>query len=328
MKARVAYIVAAGHSGSTLLDLLLGSRPGVCSAGEFAYLPWQISRRERSGEGASRQKLCGCALAFDECPFWHAVINDLSGQVGFDVYAEPFRFRVSLMQNEKYFASRFSRERAQRFLFELAHRHGVLAPLRAWYHWRSREAVANSWRAYDAMARVAGCSHVVDSSKSVLRLRLLHEGRPDGLHAIVLFRDIRGVSWSAHKLGGDALAAARGWVNEYNRFLRVLRHMPDLPLAFARYEDLVADPVGFRRAAATFLGLPDPGPTVDMNTDRCHTVAGNGIRNRGRLEIRADTGWQAAMPEATQRAVLDCRQRLDPGWEELTARTGWLGSRP
>ena len=38
------YIVSPGHSGSTLLDMLLGSLPGVFSLGECTYLPWQLYR--------------------------------------------------------------------------------------------------------------------------------------------------------------------------------------------------------------------------------------------------------------------------------------------
>ena len=44
MGAKLIYIVAAGHSGSTLLDMLIGSIPGVFSTGELNHLPWQLSR--------------------------------------------------------------------------------------------------------------------------------------------------------------------------------------------------------------------------------------------------------------------------------------------
>ncbi|MFW5804266.1 MAG: hypothetical protein ACOCWG_03435 [bacterium] len=39
--AKLIYIISTGHSGSTLLDILLGTFNNVFSTGEFRYFTWQ-----------------------------------------------------------------------------------------------------------------------------------------------------------------------------------------------------------------------------------------------------------------------------------------------
>jgi hypothetical protein len=120
MNAKLAYVISAGHSGSTLLDMLIGSIPGAFSTGEFTYLPWQLHRAESAGPGASRQKLCSCGLGFHQCPTWVDVIQGISRQTGFDLFNEPFRFTMNLLQNEQYASGRFSRERLHRAVYTIA----------------------------------------------------------------------------------------------------------------------------------------------------------------------------------------------------------------
>lgn len=59
---KVVYVTCRGHSGSTLLDLLLSSHPAVVSVGEVKLL---------KGE---RIEPCNCGAATPaECPFWRRV---------------------------------------------------------------------------------------------------------------------------------------------------------------------------------------------------------------------------------------------------------------
>jgi hypothetical protein len=57
---RVVYIAGMGHSGSTLLDLLLSGHSRIASVGEAKML---------AREGLS----CTCRRRLEECPFWSAV---------------------------------------------------------------------------------------------------------------------------------------------------------------------------------------------------------------------------------------------------------------
>src|SRR5207302_427627 len=82
----VLFIGGAGRSGSTLLDRLLGRRPGFVSAGEVVHL-WR--------RGLSEDQLCGCGERFSDCPFWQKV-----GQLGFDGWENVDRAATLALQHE------------------------------------------------------------------------------------------------------------------------------------------------------------------------------------------------------------------------------------
>ena len=60
----VLFIAGLGRSGSTLVDRVLGSLPGVQSLGEVVHL-WQ--------RGLVDNETCGCHEPFRSCPFWGKV---------------------------------------------------------------------------------------------------------------------------------------------------------------------------------------------------------------------------------------------------------------
>ena len=59
-----------------------------------------------------------------------------------------------------------------------------------------------------------------------------------------------------------------------------------ISLSFFSYEDLCADPVRMRQRIAKFLGLPDPGRNLSINTHKHHLVAGNPMRYKGKIAKR------------------------------------------
>src|SRR5258706_786037 len=71
---RVLFIGGMGRSGSTLLDRMLGSAPGVVSVGELRKF-WR--------RGVVTNELCGCGQPIRECPFWRDVAREAFG--GFEI---------------------------------------------------------------------------------------------------------------------------------------------------------------------------------------------------------------------------------------------------
>jgi hypothetical protein len=63
------YIAGSSHSGSTLLDLLLGSHPQIESVGEAKKIS-SVAGKIRAGE----HPLCTCRAEVTQCPFWQAVL--------------------------------------------------------------------------------------------------------------------------------------------------------------------------------------------------------------------------------------------------------------
>ena len=71
-KPTILYIVGLGHSGSTLLDLLLGSHTQAVGLGELGVLSSRSS--EGSRELALREQPCTCGTPSRlDCPFWGGV---------------------------------------------------------------------------------------------------------------------------------------------------------------------------------------------------------------------------------------------------------------
>lgn len=74
---QVVYIGGYGRSGSSLLDALLGSRPGVVSGGELCQLfAWCAQGRP-----------CSCGRPLGECPFWGPVVRDVEAATGLSAAA-------------------------------------------------------------------------------------------------------------------------------------------------------------------------------------------------------------------------------------------------
>ena len=72
-KARVLYITSRGHSGSTLLSLLVSGHSQVVSAGELKMLSNPDPQR----------RLCSCHRQVpSECQFWRAVEQRVKARVG------------------------------------------------------------------------------------------------------------------------------------------------------------------------------------------------------------------------------------------------------
>ncbi len=60
------YIYSSSHSGSTLLDLILGAHPKIFGLGEMKFL----SRLWREEGLPSESRLCGCGTLRQDCDFW------------------------------------------------------------------------------------------------------------------------------------------------------------------------------------------------------------------------------------------------------------------
>lgn len=75
---RLVYVVSRGHSGSTLLDFLLGSHSHIFSTGEAKMFQQQPNKR------------CTCgASSWSACPFWSAVDRRMLADSGFGLEGIP-----------------------------------------------------------------------------------------------------------------------------------------------------------------------------------------------------------------------------------------------
>ena len=157
---RMGYILAASHSGSTLVAMLLGAHPQVCTVGELKLTPDAFGDLERYR--------CSCGCLLRTCPFWNGVTAAMAergeafdvGDAGTDhgAAATPY---------------------ARRLLRPL-HRGRLLEHLRD-----IGLSVSGAWRKHlletnrrnvvlaETILALTGSKVIVDSSKSALRLKYL-----------------------------------------------------------------------------------------------------------------------------------------------------------
>ena len=71
-KVPVIYIAGSSHSGSTLLDLVLGSHSKIESLGEAKKIPQVLAKFRDSSVGPP---VCSCHEPINQCAFWNSVLQ-------------------------------------------------------------------------------------------------------------------------------------------------------------------------------------------------------------------------------------------------------------
>jgi hypothetical protein len=274
------YIVGRPHSGSTILDILLGNSPTVAGIGQL------VSGMPKP------QGRCACGELISACAFWRAVRAEVE--------------RSGLGWDEAVAAS-----------VGQAH---VKAFWRTWRAppddpamQRLKEITCSVAR---AIAHVAGKPHVLDSSKEPTRALFLAKCCPEA-RFIRLVRDPRSSveshywrikSWGFHHfLRKDrhhprllplfVLLAAASWTVGNILGEIAMRHARGR-VVVVRYEDLRDDPAGVLERIGDALALDLSGVVGRVGRgeilDTGHVIGGNGIRHEAGL--RFDAGKEKTRP--------------------------------
>ena len=277
--ANLVSIVGAGHSGSTLLDMILGSHSHICSVGEISH--WD--------EYLSTKHTCSCGSQIDSCEFWKHIVEEWYNYLGTvrpavsttdtrskTVYgiSDSFRYRSSLLLT---------------LLFPMYKRRQLIDTLLPEYDQRAD----NILKLYNHIRGCADKPMICDSSKAVYRFRLLHAHKPHQSKAIYLTRDGRAVASSHFKREGKAVeASARRWqlANIYTRYM--LRTLPKETYIHVRYEELCRAPEATLTRICTFLGCPYDSAMLQFSGATQHNIGGNRMRLNGLFEIKEDVKWR------------------------------------
>ncbi len=90
---KVIYIVGAGHSGSTLLDMIIGSSPQAVSTGELSY----INVFANPDKYQNYHCICSCEKLLRDCVTWKEVADlDCSVQHTFSL-SENIRMALQIV---------------------------------------------------------------------------------------------------------------------------------------------------------------------------------------------------------------------------------------
>ena len=284
-KTNLISIVGAGHSGSTLLDLLLGMNSEITSVGEISH--WDEYLKEN--------RLCSCGDPTLECQFWSDITRDWYAQIennqdkeqktntssySISGVANRVRHRISL---------------AATMLLPMHKYSSLLYKLNPLAYKRAK----NIARLYDLILARSGASIVCDSSKSVFRFRLLHALRPRSSKALFLTRDGRAVAASHYRRQGRApKASARSWrfINIYTELM--LRTIDKSSYMHVRYEELCREPEKTLKKICEFLGCSFHQEMLTFSDVKPHNIGGNRMRMAGVSEIQEDLKWQTVLSSA------------------------------
>lgn len=284
----VVYILSNGRSGTTLLDMLLGSSPNAWTLGEAQLLPWEL-RENRSP--------CGCGRDLKACPFWNEVLPEVPlgrGPYPIDFFREqhgagqvlrwsllPDVIRGSLSGSRRRAAREYGRVNAEYFIAVLRAAHRETNQKVQWLIDASMDPYRLVWLQQSDFFRV----RVIHLTKS-----------PEGFVYSMIKHKESGRDWLALRMAGR-------WLVENILMMHICRAiLTEDQWRHVRYEDLASNPKTVQRRLGRWLAIDFPeweGKSFRAYTN--HALSGNKMRWED-TEIRLDTRWKRHM-SATNRLL-------------------------
>lgn len=284
--ASTLYICSAGHSGSTLLDLMLGSHSSIESLGEITQLPKNIALNTE----------CCCGQAIRDCDFWRSVIAKLDSELGIDVFSKPYSLNLGFIN-----ATDVVDHEHQNAIYDLRRRISYASRFAALKHrlpiptaatGTIIDGVRNKAVLYEAVIGITNSKYVVDSSKHYIEAVSQYLAFPDSTRIIFLVRDGRAVFYSGVKRGYGRERSLGAWLNTYSRALPLIEgHVPEKDVFRVKYEDLVSQPQQVLSDIAEFAGLDFEESMLNFVNGECHIANGNNMRFADSSELKLDTSW-------------------------------------
>ena len=302
-RIRLVYILAASHSGSTLLSMLLGTHPEVCTVGEL----------KAASLGDIDRYICSCRKRIKECPFWMGISRDMA--------MRGFSFEITNAGTDiKTVASPYVRK-----LLSPLHRGPALEKIRDLAlnlspAWRTRlpQIQAVNTALMECVLERTGKKVIVDSSKVGIRLKYLLRNPCLDVKIIRLIRDGRGVALTymsparfadasdpGLRSGGTGIErengismaeAAREWRRSNEEADVILHDLERSRWIEARYEHLCLNTAGTLNKLFSFIDV-DPSRAITDFRSVEHHVVGNGMRLDSTSEIRYDERWKSVLKD-------------------------------
>lgn len=317
-RAKLIYISAPGHSGTTILDLLCGSIPSAFSMGEVHFFSWQLF------QGASKedpQTWCSCGSDFRTCNVYGPILEEINKREGIDIFESPEKYDFSLVRRlERYKTSHFKRI-INKFL-SLVIKIKLTQPLAYIPYLFYYKSIKRSWLLFDKVASRTKSEYVIDSSKSFLRFWLLKMHRPSDVKLIIIKRSILGVASSSHEGLNQAIIdnKVEQWINYYTKKIKPIKFLSKSELKFIKYEDLCANPEQKKKEIANFLNIDSKSKDAILRPFESHTIQGNPIRLlKKEVKIRHDDRFRKRLTKEQVELIEEIDSRI-------TKQTKWITS--
>jgi len=319
----LVYVLAASHSGSTLLAMLLGGHPDICTIGELKMV----------GMGSVDEYRCSCRAKIRECSFWQQISAEMALRGhAFDIASPEMDFGVRASRC----AQRLLRPLHRGRFFE-ALRDTTLAMLPSWRD-SEKYVRTRTLALLDSIHELSSKRVVVDSSKTAVRLKLLLKTPELNVRVIRMVRDGREVALTYMdprrfadakdpKLRGGGNGSGGGceplsmesaaieWRRSNEEAEAALERVSPDRVIEVRYEELCSDTQSVLGSVLRFLNLRPTNLLENFRRTQQHVI-GNGMRLDDMREIRLDRHW----PQ-----VLDARelQTFDANAGKMNRKLGY-----
>jgi hypothetical protein len=274
------YILGAGHSGSTLLAMLMGRHPRICTIGE-AKAP---------AIGASNEYLCSCGERMSACGFWRALTGAVEARgAHLDMSNGAADFRRAPTPYLRWLLKPLHRSRPLEWL-----RGAALAISPSWRRHVVRVQALNAAIA-EAVCAITGKDVFVDSSKTGLQLKYLLENPALDVKVLRLVRDGRGVALSYRTADGLSMpAAAYAWRRSNEEAETIVSTLATDRWLDLRYEELCRQPERTMQSVFHFVGAEPFALSHGMSEDAPH-VLGNDRARSTVAAVRLDERWRRVL---------------------------------
>jgi hypothetical protein len=302
---QLAYVLAASHSGSTLLSMVAGAHPEACTVGEL----------KANFLGNPERYRCSCRELIMECPFWKKVTAAMAAK---GIEYDPTRARTSIASIPYPYVKRLLGP-LHRGPFLEGIRDAALSLHPGWH--RDLKVIQERNAALvNTLQELSGAKVIIDSSKVGLRLKYLLRNPGLDIKIIRMIRDGRAVALtymdtdsfadatdpslraSGRDVGLPGLckkmaaglpmeSAAREWRRSNEEAECLLAGLDKSQWIEVRYEDLCTETEATLRRIYEFLGL-DPAKMERNFRSKEHHVVGNGMRLDTTSEIWLDERWK------------------------------------
>jgi len=303
-KVRLVYILAASHSGSTLLALLLASHPEICTVGEI----------KATSLGDLDRYLCSCRRKLLDCPFWNGIHQDMAER-GFDFNIA--NAGTDIRSGASTYVRKLLRPLHRGPVVELA-RDVLLNLSPVWRKQLPRIQALNA-NLMDSVLTRSGAKVIVDSSKIGIRLKYLLRNPMLDVKVIRLVRDGRGVSLTYMdpanfadatdpKLRGGGQGGSRDserlpmsqaayeWRRSNEEGEAIVRRLDPAQWRQISYENLCTHTPETMQQLYEFLGV-DPSHRIGNFRDAEQHIIGNGMRLDTTNEIRLNEQWRQVLSQ-------------------------------
>lgn len=304
-KGLIVHIVGSGHSGSTLLDMLLGGHSKVSSLGEAYFLHFNV-------RNVREKDVCTCGEHVAECPFWMKVEEEAQAALGpvDGVALEELQLadeRMAVLMNE--LGEFRERKPYEEDVFRSWVNQGVLVlgssrlqqllSIVSSEVRRHRRIGRDLVTLYELVRRAHETPIIVDSTKNPGTFKNVFLQADRKMRFLLILRDGRAVCYSRMRREGVRMEeAARIWRMEHLKRRVASLTIPKKRIFRVRYEELASSPESTIRDVCSFLGLKFEESMLHFREDR-HNLGGNPMRFRDtERTIRLDEAWRKELSES------------------------------